>query len=91
MASTPGAGTVDLSTPAGWSKVYSVRLGVLARTLANNTIRGDKQSASATQGDLDTRTYDILGDGTYTFTPSGSDSNYQHHVFRTTVMVRNHP
>jgi type IV pilus assembly protein PilW len=84
-------GSVDLSTAAGWSKVYSVRLGVLARTLANNTIRGDKASASSNTADLDTKSYDILGDGTYVVTPSGSDQQYQHHVFRTTIMVRNHP
>ncbi len=87
-------GAADLSTAAGWSKVYSVRIGLLARTLANNTVNGDKSSASGNTAELDSNTYDFFGDGMYTVnasTLSTADRRYQRHIFRTTVMVHNHP
>jgi type IV pilus assembly protein PilW len=84
-----------LSTPDAWKHIYTVRLGVLARTLADNTLRGDKTSASASPVDLDSNKYDVDGDGTTDFDAGALPATdparrYQRRVFRTTIMVRNH-
>lgn len=58
-----------------WSKVTSVRIGILARTI------DDKNT------DLDTGTYDVDGDGTNELTAPGD--RYRRRVFQATVQLRN--
>jgi type IV pilus assembly protein PilW len=89
------ADNAALSSTDAWKHIYTVRLGILARTLADNTIRGDKSSASASAVDLDSNKYDVDGDGSTDFDAGAlpttdSARRYQRHVFRTTIMVRNH-
>jgi type IV pilus assembly protein PilW len=98
--SSPYDGIVDkyvdasaLTSAEAWKHVYTVRLGVLARTLANNTVAGDKGTASGTATELDSKKYDVDGDGTDDVdasTLSTAERRYQRHVFRTTILVRNH-
>jgi type IV pilus assembly protein PilW len=58
-----------------WSKVTSVRIGILARTI------DDKNT------DLDTGTYDVDGDGTNELATPGD--RYRRRVFQATVQLRN--
>ena len=73
---------VTADTVANWSNVVAVRIGILARSLAQ-TERASKEQGT----DVDTSVYDIDGDGNNDFTAPGD--RYQRRVFRTTVLMRN--
>lgn len=72
-------------TAADWTKVYSVRFGVLVRSLANVESKNEEGKEFGT--DRDTKSYDIDGDGTNDAGPF--NDRYQRRVFRTTVVLRN--
>jgi type IV pilus assembly protein PilW len=78
------AGQAGLQTPADWSAVVAVRVGILARTIS------DKQT------DIDNAKYDVDGDclpgalptdPCYDFTAPGD--HYKRRVFISTVLLRN--
>lgn len=61
-----------------WTKVVSVRIGILARTL------NDKNT------DIDATSYDVDGDGSIDFTPPSSPPDrYRRRAFQATVQLRN--
>lgn len=62
---------------ADWSKVTSMRIGILARTI------DDKNT------DLDNASYDVDGDGTNELVNPGD--RYRRRIFQTTVQLRNGP
>ena len=72
------AGAAGLQSATDWSSVVSIRIGILARTV------NDKDT------DIDSRTYDVDGDGTTDFTPSSNppDRNMRR-IFQAAVQLRN--
>lgn len=72
----------DASTVSDWSKVVSVRIGILARTLS------DPATGKPKETDIDTNTYDIDGDSTTDFTPATGD-RYKRRIFQSVVQLRN--
>lgn len=91
------AGSANLQTEAQWRNVKSVRVGLVARALANKTVSDDK-GQTRTVGEADVtppalKQIDIDGDGntdldTSTLLPV-SERLYQRRVFRTTLLLRN--
>jgi type IV pilus assembly protein PilW len=75
---------VKADTVANWRNVMAVRIGILARSLAQ-TESGGKEYGP----DVDTGSYDVDGDGTNDFTVPAPGDRYQRRVFRTTVLMRN--
>ena len=73
---------VKANAVANWRNVVALRVGILARSLAQ-TERGSKEHGT----DIDTQQYDIDGDGSTDFTAPGD--HYERRVFRTTVLMRN--
>lgn len=72
------AGDAGLQSATDWSRVVSVRIGILARTLTQEDT------------DIDSSTYDVDGDGNNTnnFTAPGND-RHKRRVFSATVQLRN--
>lgn len=90
------AGSASLITEADWKNVKSVRVGIVARALANKTISADKaQTRTAGEADVtpdELKSIDIDGDGDPDLIISTlplADQPYQRRVFRTTLMLRN--
>lgn len=65
-----------------WSKVVSVRIGILARTLSDPATGNPKET------DVDSKTYDIDGDTTTDFTPPAGD-RFKRRIFQSVVQLRN--
>ncbi|MCR4346807.1 MAG: PilW family protein [Sulfuricaulis sp.] len=63
------------NTVVNWARVYSIRVGILARTI------DDKNP------DLDTNSYDVDGDGTNEVAAPGD--RYRRRIFQATVQLRN--
>jgi len=71
-----------------WEDVVSVRVAVLARSLANLQTSANKSGS----GVLDTGTYDLDEDGTVDYDASADtlqNQMYQRRIFRTTLLMRN--
>jgi type IV pilus assembly protein PilW len=86
------AGSGQLQTDEDWRRVRTIRFGVLARSLANNTTTASKTTGPVSTAELDSNLYDIDGDGTTDLdasTLSTEDRRYVRKVFRTTISVRN--
>ena len=82
---------VKADAVANWRNVVAMRIGILARSLAQTDTKQVGQ-------DLDTNTYDVDGDGTVDYWDLDSDGTvdttppndrYQRRIFRTTVLMRN--
>lgn len=64
-----------------WSRVVSVRIGILARTL------DDAVTGKSKEFDKDTGKYDVDGDGTYELDNPGD--RYKRRIFQSVVQLRN--
>ncbi len=72
-----------------WSNVVSVRVAILARSLANLDYSSDKAGSQL----LDSASYDLNEDGSADY-DAGTDTDdknrqYQRRIFRTTLLMRN--
>lgn len=86
---------VTAGSVANWKNVVAVRIGILARSLAQT------DSATKSYGqELDANTYDVDGDGNPDYWDLDGDGavdltppndRFQRRVFRTTVLMRNLP
>lgn len=89
-------GPPALITIADWQNVRSVRIGIVARALANKTVSTDK-AKTRTAGEADVTppeliNIDIDGDGNTDLdisTLTAADQPYQRRVFRSTLQLRN--
>lgn len=75
------AGDSGLQSLTEWGSVVSVRVGILARTLADPATGNPKETEN------DTGKYDVDGDGTYELNNPGD--RYKRRVFQTVVHLRN--
>lgn len=76
------AGDDGLKTAAEWSAIKSVRVGILARTLADPATGKPKETDTD-----DTGKYDVDGDGTNELETPGD--SYKRRVFQAVVQLRN--
>ncbi len=75
------AGESGLQSAADWGSVVSVRIGIIARTLADPATGNPKES------EIDTGSYDADSDGTNEI--SNLRDRYRRRVFQTVVHLRN--
>lgn len=76
---------VTANNVTNWANVVSLRVGILARTLANKTM--PNQAGKDFGTDIDTKSYDVDGDGVNETLPA--NDRYTRHVFSSTVVLRN--
>ncbi len=76
---------VTADVVSNWENVISVRLGILARSIANT--RYDSDGEYGTDLDIDTRTYDLDGDGVNEVDPP--DERVIRQAFVSTIALRN--
>jgi len=90
------AGSANLQTETQWRNVKSVRVGLVARALANKTVSDDKgQTRTVGEADVtpaELKQIDVDGDGNTdldTTTLPAAEQAFQRRVFRTTLLLRN--
>ncbi|MGA9031454.1 MAG: PilW family protein [Sulfuricaulis sp.] len=71
----------NASAVSDWTKVVSVRIGILARTLS------DSATGRAKETDIDTGNYDIDGDGNVDLSNPGD--HFKRRIFQYVVQLRN--
>ncbi|MDH3379421.1 MAG: PilW family protein [Gammaproteobacteria bacterium] len=76
---------VDADVVGNWENVISVRIGILARSIANT--RYDTEGEYGNQFDVDTRSYDLDGDGVNEVNPP--DERVIRQAFVSTIALRN--
>jgi len=85
------AGSAQLSSKNQWRLVRTVRINLMARSLANKTMTSDQRN-DYRAAELDSNNYDTDGDGIDDLdatTLTNEQRGYVRRVFRTTVWLRN--